>query len=90
LPKQSGQAKQQNKTALNQPNPPVNERQIVKRFQGLMRDTWIAWVVIFIFGLVLGFVLSPLFFSAIPIGVFSFFYFGLMRYDENGNLKGGG
>ena len=61
----------------------------VKRYQGLMRDSWVAWIVIFLFGLVLGIVKHPLFFSAIPIGFFAFFYFGLMRYDEHGNAKEG-
>ena len=61
----------------------------VKRYQGLMRDSWVAWIVIFLFGLVLGIAKHPLFFSAIPIGIFAFFYFGLMRYDEHGNAKEG-
>ena len=54
-----------------------------------MRDTWWAWLIILVFGLVLGILLHPLFFSAIPIAVFSFFYFGIMRYDEEGNAKDG-
>ena len=61
----------------------------MKRYQGLLRDSWIAWIVIFLFGIVLGFAKHPLFFSAIPIGLFAFFYFGFMRYDENGNAKEG-
>ena len=61
----------------------------VKRYQGLMRDSWPAWILICLFGIVLGIVKHPLFFSAIPIGVFAFLYFGLMRYDENGNAKEG-
>ena len=61
----------------------------MKRYKGLLRDSWIAWVVIFAFGAVLGFAKHPLFFSAIPIGLFAFFYFGFMRYDEHGNAKDG-
>lgn len=61
----------------------------MKRYEGLMRDTWWAWLIIFAFGIILGFAFHLLFFSAIPIGVFSFFYFGIMRYDENGNVKQG-
>lgn len=61
----------------------------MKRYQSLFRDTWWAWLVILIFGCTLGFLLHPLFFSALPIGVFSFFYFGIMRYDEQGNAKDG-
>lgn len=51
-----------------------------------MRDTWWAWITIVAFGLVGGFV-SWIFYSAIPIAVFAFFYFGLIRYDENGDHK---
>ena len=64
-------------------------RNIVKRFQGLLRDTWWAWLVILAFGCILGVTVHLLFFSAIPIGVFSFFYFGIMRYDEEGNAREG-
>jgi hypothetical protein len=59
----------------------------VKRYQGLMRDTWWAWVTILAFGIVGGILVSNIFYSAVPIAVFAFFYFGMMRYDENGNAK---
>lgn len=52
-----------------------------------MRDTWWAWLTIVGFGIVGGILVSRIFLSAIPIAVFAFFYFGLMRYDENGNAK---
>lgn len=58
----------------------------MKRYQGLLRDTWWAWVIILAFGIGGGF-LSRIFLSAIPIAIFTFFYFGLMRYDENGKPK---
>lgn len=59
----------------------------MNRYKGLLRDTWWAWLIIVAFGVVLGWLLSVIFFSAIPIAVFAFFYFGIMRYDENGNAK---
>ncbi|MFK7768980.1 MAG: hypothetical protein AB8B55_17290 [Mariniblastus sp.] len=58
----------------------------MNRYKGLMRDTWWAWITIVLFGVVGGFV-SWIFFSAIPIAFFAFFYFGFIRYDENGNHK---
>ena len=61
----------------------------MKRFQSLLRDTWWAWVIILVFGGVLGVLLHPLFYSAVPIAVFAFFYFGIMRYDEQGNAREG-
>ena len=59
----------------------------MKRYQGLMRDTWWAWITILGFGIVGGTLVSKIFFSAIPIAFFAFFYFGMMRYDENGDAK---
>lgn len=59
----------------------------MNRYKGLMRDTWWAWVTIVVFGIVGGTLVSKIFLSAIPIAVFSFFYFGIVRYDENGNAK---
>ena len=52
-----------------------------------MRDTWWAWLTILAFGIIGGALLSKIFLSAIPIGVFSFFYFGLVRYDEDGEIR---
>lgn len=51
----------------------------------MIRDTWWAWIVLLAFGLIGGFTLSRIFFSAIPISIGAFFYFAIMRYDENGN-----
>ncbi|MEM7781952.1 MAG: hypothetical protein AAF939_15570 [Planctomycetota bacterium] len=59
----------------------------MKRYIGLWRDTWWAWLIIFLFGIIAGSALSWIFFSALPIGIFTFFYFGLMRYDNDGNAK---
>ncbi|MEM7454778.1 MAG: hypothetical protein AAF456_10560 [Planctomycetota bacterium] len=61
----------------------------MKRFKGLLRDTWWLWIGMFVLGIVTGRLISPAFYSAIPISIFSFFYFALMRYDENGNHKEG-
>jgi hypothetical protein len=58
----------------------------LKRYQGLMKDTWWAWLTILLFGIV-GSWVSMIFLSAIPIAIFAFFYFGMMRYDEDGNAK---
>lgn len=52
-----------------------------------MQDTWWAWIAIGTFGLTLGILLHPIFYSALPIGAFSFFYFGIMRYDDEGNAR---
>ncbi len=59
----------------------------MKRFKSILRDTWWAWVILIGGGIVGGWLVSPIFYSAIPISIFAFFYFGLMRYDENGQPK---
>jgi len=59
----------------------------LKRYSALWRDSWWAWITILAFGLIGGFAVSRIFFSALPIAVFAFFYFGLMRYDDEGNGK---
>ena len=56
----------------------------MKRFRGLLRDTWWLWIVLVGGGIVAGTLISFVFFSAIPISLFAFFYFALMRYDDDG------
>jgi hypothetical protein len=57
----------------------------MNRYKGLLRDTWWVWA-IFIVGGCVGGIFLPAAFSAIPISAFAFLYFGLMRYDSDGNL----
>ena len=39
-------------------------------------------------GCILAVTVSPVFFVTIPICLFSFVYFGVMRYDDDGNPTG--
>ncbi len=57
----------------------------MKRYIALLKETWWVWGLIFGSGIVAGMFGHPSFYSAIPIGLFVFFYFGLMRYDKHGN-----
>ena len=57
----------------------------MKRYISLLKDTWWLWIVIFGAGISAGVFGHFSFFSAVPIGIFTFFYFGLMRYDKEGN-----
>jgi len=56
----------------------------MKRYKALLKDTWWLWLVIFGIGIGVGSLVHFAFYSAIPIGLFVFFYFGLMRYDKHG------
>ena len=58
------------------------------RFKSMMRDTWWAWIILCGGGMIAGILVSRIFYIAIPISVFAFFYFGVMRYDEFGNPTG--
>lgn len=62
----------------------------MKRYSALLKETWWLWVVIVSAGCLAGFLVSFVFFVTIPICLFSFIYFGLMRYDEDGLPKGDG
>lgn len=57
----------------------------MKRYQGLLRDTWWVWLIFVVGGCITG-IFLPIALVAIPISAFSFIYFGLMRYDKHGNL----
>jgi len=57
----------------------------MKRFQGLLRDTWLVWL-IFVGGGCIGGIFLRVALMAIPISFVSFLYFGFMRYDSDGNL----
>lgn len=59
----------------------------MKRFRGLFRDTWVFWLLLNLGGLIAGRFISPVFFGCIPISIFSFVYFGLLRYDEEGHHR---
>ena len=60
----------------------------MKRYQALLKETWWLWIIIIAAGCIAGVVVSPVFFITLPICLFSFVYFGLMRYDADGNPTG--
>ncbi len=60
----------------------------MKRYRALLVDTWWMWLGMLAAGCLLGYLVSFVFFVTIPICLFSFAYFGLMRYDESGNPTG--
>ncbi len=61
----------------------------MKRFSGLFRDTWWFWLVFAGVAAILVWRVNFVFLSSIPIGLFAFLYFGLIRYDEEGNRREG-
>ncbi len=61
----------------------------MQRFGGLIRDTWWMWSIILVAGTLLAVFVHFIFAVTFPISLFSFIYFGLMRYDEEGNPREG-
>jgi uncharacterized membrane protein YhaH (DUF805 family) len=59
----------------------------MKRFHAIIKETWWVWLILVGGGMVAGFWVSPIFFMALPISIFSFIYFAVMRYDDEGNPK---
>jgi len=59
------------------------------RYSGLLRDTWWFWILLFVAGIVAAMLFSPVFLCTIPIGIFAFIYFGLVRYDNIGKRREG-
>ena len=54
---------------------------------GLWRDTWWMWCGFAFGGILMATLVHPIFLVIFPISIVSFVYFGLLRYDENGNVK---
>jgi hypothetical protein len=59
----------------------------MKRIQGLLRDTWWLWLGLVLLGTLLARLVSPVFVVTYPICLFAMVYFGLMRYDDEGNHR---
>ena len=60
----------------------------MKRFAALWRDTWWLWTGLVVFGITLAILVEWVFLVALPISLAAFVYFGLMRYDNQGNQLG--
>jgi hypothetical protein len=59
----------------------------MKRIQGLLRDTWWLWLGLLAVGTLLAIFVSEVFVVTYPICLFAMVYFGLMRYDDEGNHR---
>lgn len=60
----------------------------MNRFKSLAFDTWWLWLLFLTIGGVASWLVSPIFLLIVPISVFTFLWFGYIRYDEEGNFKG--
>ena len=59
----------------------------MKQFSALWKETWFLWVALLAFGLTFSILYGGVFIVVIPIAIFSFIYFALVRFDDKGNHR---
>ncbi len=60
----------------------------MNRLKGLLRDTWWLWTIFFTAGIALTLRANSMFFITIPVLIVAFIYYGMIRYDDDGNHIG--
>lgn len=60
---------------------------IVKRFAAMMKSVGWLWALIFLVALVLGYLITWIYFLILPGLILAMVYFTIMRYDDEGNRK---
>lgn len=60
----------------------------MKRYANFLKQTWYLWLAYSaVTGLLIAFV-SPIFWAVIPMMIVNFFYFALVRYNDDGDFIG--
>ncbi len=59
----------------------------MRRFKGLLRDTWWLWILFVIICGLMIYYITVVCAVMIPILIFTFVYFAMIRYDEKGNAR---
>jgi uncharacterized membrane protein len=60
----------------------------LKRYTAFLKQTWWIWSIYLTVSILLITFLSPVFIAVIPMIIVVFFYFALIRYDDDGNFIG--
>lgn len=60
----------------------------MKRYKAFWKHTWWIWTIYGAAAVLLTIFLSPVFVAVFPMVIAMFFYFALIRYDEDGNFIG--
>ncbi len=60
----------------------------MKRYTKFLKQTWYIWLAYVLATTLLIMFVSPIFWAVIPMMVVNFFYFALVRYDDNGDFIG--
>jgi uncharacterized membrane protein YhaH (DUF805 family) len=60
----------------------------MKRYRAFLKETWWLWCIYVAITLVLVLFIHLIFLAVLPMMMVNFFYFALVRYDEDGNFIG--
>jgi len=60
----------------------------MKRYKAFLKQTWWLWLGYVAVAAGLIYFVAPVFWAVIPMMVVNFFYFAIVRYDEDGNFLG--
>lgn len=60
----------------------------MKRYRAFLKETWWLWCIYLVITLLLVLFIHPVFLAVLPMMLVNFFYFALVRYDEDGNFIG--
>jgi hypothetical protein len=60
----------------------------MKRYSKFLKQTWWLWLIYTVVTALLIYFVSPVFLVVIPMMIVNFFYFALVRYNEDGDFIG--
>jgi len=60
----------------------------MKRYKAFLKETWWLWCIYLVATLCLVLFVHLIFLAIVPMMVVNFFYFALVRYDDDGNFIG--
>lgn len=60
----------------------------MKRYRAFLKETWWLWCLYVVINALLIVLVHPIFIAVLPMMIINFFYFALVRYDEDGNFIG--
>ena len=60
----------------------------MKRYRAFLKQTWWLWSLYVVIAVSLITFVAPIFWAVIPMMIVNFFYFAVVRYDEDGNFLG--
>ncbi|MFN7628627.1 MAG: hypothetical protein ACK5PZ_17525 [Pirellula sp.] len=60
----------------------------MKRYKAFLKETWWLWCIYLVATFALVLFVHKIFLAILPMMIVNFFYFALVRYDDDGNFIG--